>query len=112
MKIENLSNAGTIFASFLAASCCLGPAVFVVFGTTVGFLGKFAVFEALRPYLLAAAILLLGYSFWRLFLAKPDCSCKADIRARKIARGVWWVGLASLVFAASFRQIVLWVYGG
>jgi hypothetical protein len=53
---------------------------------------------------------MLGFSFWKLFLKKPDCNCKEDIRARKIARGVWWVGFAALVFAASFQPVLLWIY--
>lgn len=111
MKTENISSLGTVVASFLAASCCIGPALFVVFGTSVGVLGKLSFFETYRPFLLVAGFVLLGFSFWKLFLKKPDCNCKEDIRSRKIARGVWWAGLGSLVFAASFQRAILWFYG-
>jgi hypothetical protein len=66
--------------------------------------------EPLRPYLLRAAILLLGYSFWRLYLKKTDCSCKEDFRARKIARGIFWVGAVTFIFSASFQSVLIHLY--
>ena len=110
MKTENISSFGTLIASFLAASCCIGPAIFVVFGASVGFMGKLTFFDTYRPYLLGAGFLMLGFSFWKLFLKKPDCTCEADIRSRKIARGIWWVGFGALVFAATFQPVLLWIY--
>lgn len=111
MKTENISTFGTVAASFLAASCCIGPAIFVAFGTSVGFLGKLTFFEIYRPYLIGAGFLMLGFSFWKLFLKKPNCTCEEDIRSRKIARRIWWFGFGSLVFAASFQKMALWLYG-
>ncbi len=73
MKSENVSTMGTVVTSFLAASCCLGPAIFVLFGASAGFLGKLSFFEAYRPYLLAAGFVMLGFSFWKLFLKKENC---------------------------------------
>jgi len=111
MKTENISTFGTVVASFLAASCCIGPAIFVVFGVSVGFMGKLTFFETYRPYLLGAGFLMLGFSAWKLFLKKPNCTCEEDLRSRKIARGIWWFGFVSLVFAASFQKMALWLYG-
>ena len=51
---------GSIIASFLAASCCVGPAVFVVFGTSAGFFSKLSFLDKYRPYLLGAAFVMLG----------------------------------------------------
>lgn len=110
MKTENISSFGTLIASFLAASCCIGPAIFVVFGASVGFMGKLTFFDTYRPYLLGAGFLMLGFSFWKLFIKKPDCKCEADVRSRKIARGIWWIGFAALVFAATFQPVLLWIY--
>jgi len=111
MKIENASTIGTVIASFLAASCCIGPAIFVVFGASAGFLGEFTFFETYRSYLLGTGFLMLGFSFWKLFIKKPDCKCEADIRSRKIARSIWWFGFASLALAASFQKVILLFYG-
>lgn len=110
MQKENISSLSTIMASLLATSCCIGPAIFVVFGTSIGFLGKLTFLEPLRPYFLGGAFLMLGYSFWKLYLKKPDCACEEDIRTRKIARGILWFGVVALVFAASFQRVFLWIY--
>ncbi len=111
MKAENISSVGTALVSFLAASCCIGPAIFVVFGASVGFLGKLAFFNAFRIHFLGAGFLMLAFSFWKLFLKKGECECEDDIRSQKIARGIWRFGFVSLIFAASFQKIVLWLYG-
>ena len=111
MKKENVSNVGTIIASLLATSCCIGPAIFVVFGTSVGFMGKLSVFEPYRPYFLAAAAAMLGFSFWKLYLKKPDCDCEEDVRAQKAARIILWFGTGLFLFALSFQKILLWLYG-
>jgi mercuric ion transport protein len=110
MKTENISSIGTVIASFLAASCCIGPAIFIIFGTSAGFMGNLSFMESLRPYLIGLAILLLGFSFWKLYLKKADCTCKEDLRARKIARGIFWVGTAALVFSASFQSVMIHIY--
>jgi hypothetical protein len=110
MKTENISSTGTILASFLAASCCIGPAIFVIFGTSASFMSSFTFLEPLRPYLLGAAILLLSFSFWKLYLKKKDCSCEEDFRARKIARGIFWVGAVAFFFSASFQGVLIHIY--
>ena len=109
-KTENISSLGTIFASFLAASCCIGPAIFIIFGTSASFMGSLAFMEPLRPYLLGTAIIFLGFSFWKLYLKKPDCSCEEDYRARKIARGIFWVGVVAIAFSASFQSVLIHFY--
>jgi hypothetical protein len=54
---------------------------------------------------------MLCIAFWKLYVRKPDCSCEADVRSRKIARGIWWLGFASFVFAATFQKAILLTYG-
>lgn len=110
MKTENISTAGTIVASFLAASCCIGPAVFIIFGTSASFLGNLSFMESLRPYLLGTAALLFCFSFWKLYIKKPDCSCKEDYRARKIARGILWIGGVAIALSASFQTVLIHFY--
>ncbi|WP_155306142.1 mercuric transporter MerT family protein [Desulfosarcina widdelii] len=110
MKIENLSSFGTIFASFLAASCCIGPAIFIVFGTSASFLGGLSYMESMRPYLLASALLLFGFSFWKLYLKKSECKCAEDIKTRKMARWILWVGAVAIIFSASFQSLLIHLY--
>ena len=111
MKKENASSVGTIALAALATSCCIGPAVFVVFGTSFGFLGGFSFLSPLRPYFLATAFALLGYSFWKLYLRKQDCKCEEDTRNRRAARVVLWVGFAALFVASTFNWVLLSIYG-
>ncbi len=111
MKKAKYTGIGSIVASFLAASCCIGPVVFVLFGTSVGFLGKLTFLDKYRPYLLGFAFLMLGYSFVNLYIRKPSCDCAEDIRNRKIARGIFWVGFVAVIFSLSFKKIILWIYG-
>jgi len=103
------TSTGSIITALLAASCCVGPAIFVVFGASVGFLGRLAVLAPLRPYFLAAAAVLLGYSFWRLYLKKSDCNCVADIRARRLARIIFWAGAGLTLVALVFGRVVSWL---
>lgn len=110
MKKENVSSIGTVIASLLATSCCIGPAIFVIFGTSIGFLSKLTFLSVLRPYLLGGAVFMFSYSFWKLYIKKPDCTCEKDIRARKVARAIFLVGVVALVFAVSFQKIIVWIY--
>ncbi len=110
MRDVKLSGIGSVIASFLAASCCVGPAVFVLFGTSAGFLSKLSFLEKYRPYLLGVAFLGLGYSFVNLYIRRPSCNCAEDIRNRKIARVIFWIGLVAVVFSLTFRKLILWIY--
>lgn len=91
MRKEIMTSVGVIVAALLAATCCIGP---VLFGASFAFLGKLSFMEAFRPYFLGLAGLMVGYSFWKLYLKKPDCACPADVRIRKVSRWVFWVGPA------------------
>jgi len=111
MKREAISAIGSIVFSLLAASCCIGPAVFVIFGTSAGFLGRLSFLAPAKPYLFAFASLMLAYSFVRLYLRGPGCACREGIRSRRIARGIFWVGLMAFIFAILFPRIVVLLYG-
>ncbi len=111
VKGGNLSSFGTIGVSLLAASCCIGPVIFIIFGTSVGFFSKFAILSPYRPYLLGAAFIMLGYSFWKLYLKKEDCKCEADLRTRRIARAIFWTAAVALIISASYLKVVTWLAG-
>ncbi len=111
MRRENLAGAGTIMAALLAASCCIGPAVFIVFGVSVGFLGKLSFLDAYSPYFIGMAVLLLGYSFSKLYFRPVECACEEDFKARKVSRVIFWVGTVSLIFALTFQKALLFLAG-
>lgn len=110
MKNETMTSVGAIAAALLAVACCIGPVIFVIFGATFAFLGKLSFMEQFRPYLLGLAGLMVGYSFWKLYLKKSDCSCPADVRIRRLSRRIFWVGLAAVLLAVFSKTIILWLY--
>ena len=110
MRKEIMTSVGVIVAALLAATCCIGPVVFVLFGASFAFLGKLSFMEAFRPYFLGLAGLMVGYSFWKLYLKKTDCACPADIRIRRISRLIFWVGLVVVLLAVFSMNIILWLY--
>jgi mercuric ion transport protein len=111
LRKENLSSFGSIAGALLAASCCIGPVIFIIFGTSVGFLSKLMVLDPYRPYMLGAAFLMLGYSFWKLYLKNVDCNCEADFRTRRIARMIFWTAAVALIISASYLKVVTWFTG-
>lgn len=111
MQRENLTGIGGIFAALLATSCCIGPAVFILFGTTAGFLSSVSVLEPFRPYFIGFAVLMLGYSFWQLYLRKPDCHCEENRQVKTIGRVIFWIGVVMVIFALSFRPLIIWYAG-
>jgi mercuric ion transport protein len=111
MKKENISSTGTLFASALAAICCVGPAVALVTGASMGILGSLMVLDPYRPWLLGLAAIMLGYSFFRLFVRKTACACEADFRARKVSMMLFWSAVCLFTAALTYQQILNWVYG-
>ena len=64
-------------ASFVGL-CCIGPWAVVLFGVPGAV--TLARFQPLRPYILGVAVLLLAWSFWRVYRKQPVCedgSCAA-----------------------------------
>ncbi|NOX32417.1 MAG: hypothetical protein GXP56_01580 [Deltaproteobacteria bacterium] len=110
MKKENISSTLAVIVSFLAASCCIGPAIFIVFGVSAGFMGNFGFLEIYKSYFLGAGFLMLSFSFWKLYIKKKTCDCIEDIRMQKISKGIFWTGVILFVFALSFQKILIWLY--
>ena len=81
MKKENLATGGAIGASLLIASCCLAPALILLFGVSVGALGSLTALEPFRPYLIALggfALLYAGRKIYRPAPAGGDSACETD----------------------------------
>lgn len=110
MKKETMASVGAMAAALLAATCCIGPVLFVLFGASFAFLGKLSFMETFRPYFLGIAGIMVGYSFWRIYLKKSDCTCPSDARIRRISRWIFWVGLVVVLLAVFSKTIILWLY--
>jgi len=111
VKKENMSSLGTGIASTLAGICCIGPAIALVTGGSMGFLGSFMVLDPYRPWFLAAGFLMLSYSFFRLYFRTGKCECDADVRARRRSRFFFWLAASFFTVALTYQWVLLRVYG-
>ncbi len=110
-------------ASILAASCCVVPTLFVVFGVSAGSLGFLSALEPYRWYFLAVAYVAVGYSLYNLhlknwfkgrILKKPatECACEEPSWTRRLSKGVTWTALVLLIVATFYPYVLLKIYGG
>ena len=104
MEREKLSLGGAVIAAFAASLCCVGPVLFAALG--LGAFGAATIFEAARPWLLGAAIIALGFGFYRVYGRKQPacapgeaCATKPVNRAGRV--GLWPAALLVTAFALS-----------
>ncbi len=71
----------------------------------LGVFSAAAVFEAARPYLIGAAVLLLAFGFYRVYFRRPACAPGEACETKPINRasriGLWIALIAVLAFALS-----------
>ncbi|MFQ5515429.1 MAG: mercuric transporter MerT family protein [Myxococcota bacterium] len=107
MKKETLATGGVLGLSFLVASCCLAPAVFILFGVSVGALGALEALEPYRPIFIAlgtGALLYAGVRLYRPGSPSDDAECADRICApgagsRRRTRALFTI--AAVVFVVS-----------
>jgi len=118
MKREALATGGALGLSVLIASCCLGPALFLLFGVSVGALGWFSIFEPLRPYLIALGGVLLLYAGLRIHrtpqrIPEVECgngACAPGSRSRRLSRGLFWIVSGIYIVAVAYPAVVEALY--
>lgn len=94
MKSEKLALGGAMAAAFGAALCCIGPVLFALLG--LGAFSAASVFQSLRPYLLAVAVLALAFGFYRVYFRREQCApgeACATKSVSKVNRAALWVAL-------------------
>ncbi len=106
MKRENTTSLMSGIIAFIAASCCIGPALFVLFGSSVGFFRGLKFLAPFRPYLLILAGLVLGFSFYKLYLKKQACNCVEEQRSKLISRIIFWFGTGLFVVSLTFEPLL------
>ncbi len=105
MRGERLATGGAVLAAAAASLCCIGPLLFVLLG--LGAFGAAAAFDATRPYLLGAAVLLLAFGFHRAYFRREAAACApgeacATRPVNSASRAALWVASAGvLAFALS-----------
>lgn len=106
---EKMTSIGGMITVLLAASCCIGPVLFLAFGITgLGFLSKL---EPLRPYMLGLTFVFVGiawyYAYGKGSACGTDGSCNPA--ARKINRVMFWTLVGFALFGVSFPYVSAWL---
>ena len=83
----------------------------LVTGASIGILGSLMVLDSYRPWLLAAGSVMLTYSFFKLYIRKAACACEADVRARRVARILFWSAASLFIVALTYQKVLLLIYG-
>ena len=105
MKNDNLAIGSAFGASLLIGSCCLAPALFLLFGVSIGGLGALSQLEPYRPLFMAIGGAALAYAAWRAWRpaqagAQAECAdgtCAPDSSRRRRTRQL--VAIAAIVYA-------------
>jgi len=88
-----LALAGGVLAGIGASACCVGPLLLLSLGIGGAWIGHLSALEPYRPIFIALTVLLLGFAFWKLYLAPQSCAvednCGAD-RTRHMQRILFW----------------------
>ena len=96
--VERSAPAAAILAALSALTCCLP------FGI-VGALGLASIsvwITPMRPWLLAAAVVLLVLGFWQIYRRGKQCST----RRSPVSVALFWVAVAVVVLVIIFPQLV------
>ncbi len=95
----------TIFASLaalgsvvLASSCCLPMFPFLL---AAGAAGSSALFARIRPFLLGASVLLVGFGFYQRWRAK-QCNCRPSV----LSAILLWFSAVVVVVSILFPQVI------
>ena len=118
-KKENIASLVGVISAFIAGSCCIGPALFVIFGASFGTIGFWgSVFEPYRWLFLSIGYLSIGYSIYRLYdikdrikkiLKRPVIVCAAcnePTWAKRFSVGITWFSFVLLI-VATFYPLLL-----
>jgi len=103
---EKIASVGGIVTSVLAASCCLGPALFLAFGITgLGFLARLS---RLRPYFIALTLVLVCVAYYYAYGRGAVCGSGGTCTpaAQRINRFLFWLLVAFAIFGAAFPYVV------
>ncbi len=112
VKKETLATGGALGLSVLIASCCLGPALFLLFGVSVGALGALSVLEPYQPYFIGAGVLALGFAGYQIFRpaeVDADCgddACAPDSQSRQFTRRFFIVAVVLFTVAAAYPYVL------
>ncbi len=104
---------GGVLAGIGASACCVGPLLLLSMGIGGAWIAHLTAFEPYRPVFIVLTALLLGWTFWKLYLASQSCTvgdnCIAD-RTRKVQRILFWVLLPLILLLVASPWILPFFY--
>lgn len=99
MKNTTASTVTGIITAIVASLCCIGPSFVAIIG--IGSIGIFSVFEAYRPYLIAATLIFLGIAFYFVYRNREvhckDGSCEIQSAGRWSKISVWVAAFIAII---------------
>ncbi|MFN3960657.1 MAG: mercuric transporter MerT family protein [Parvularculaceae bacterium] len=105
---------GGVVGAILASTCCIGPLLLVSLGVSGAWIGSLTALEPLKPYFIAATLVLLGLGFWQVyFRKKPACdegSYCARPRSGLITKSALWIATILVALAATIDWWAPWFY--
>ena len=100
--------AATVVSATLAASHCLAPVAFALFGTTLGAVAALSVLARYQPYFVTAGLACWSYGFYRLYVQTSSANPPRPLaRARRLL----WLGFAGLLVAIALPRLVGYLAG-
>ncbi|OAQ20864.1 mercuric transporter MerT family protein [Thermosulfurimonas dismutans] len=109
-------------ASLLAASCCVVPTIFVVFGVSISGLEFLTKLEPYRPYFLLIGYAAIAFSFYRIYhlrnwfkekILKKQvfrCACEEPGWASRVSKVITWAALILLIVATVYPWMIAKIY--
>jgi mercuric ion transport protein len=107
---KTLLSFGGVLAGIGSAACCVIPFTLVSLGAGGAWLAHLTALAPYQPYFLAAALVLLGLGFWRVY-RRPKVVCAdgtycARPLSDRIAKIGLWIGAAFVAAALAFDTVV------
>lgn len=100
--------------SFLIASCCLGPLIFILTGTSIAWLSGFTALSKYKTFLIIGAFALLTYPFYQLYINRSKIKCDCEINSsnaklKKLNKILFWLSFIILTIATIYPYLFnLW----
>ncbi len=109
--MKKMSTVGGMATALLAAGCCIGPALFLVFGITG--LGFLSMLGPLRPYMLILTVVFMGIAYHPAYGKGSGCEpgSACEPRTRKVNRALFWVLVGFAAFGVGFPYVGAWLLG-
>jgi len=104
-----IAAAGSVLAALIASACCWLPLLLLAFGVSAA--GISAQFEAVRPYFLGGAAVLLASGFYFAYFRKQTCApgggcAPPSKKFLRFNRAMLWVAAALVLVVGLFPNYV------